>query len=177
MRLLNFDIHCYRGESFTLDMSIVNDDRSPYVLSNADDWEIHFVISSCRYPQDDDIVTVYKLDLSQMPKFEVTQSLKIDTTDIWPPVEHSTLNDEGYDDYSTYYVQGSDGTKHYYMYVSGTYVEYDFPIILHFKSTDTANWIEQRYFYSIKLISKNNENCTILLEPHNLYVHSDRTEV
>lgn len=160
MRLKNYDIHCYRGEQFTLDFEVINDDGSPYILAKGLDWVILFTISSVRYPSEEDIVEIYELDLSDVPTFETTQPISID--------DFKTAPDEN----AVYY----NGNEYKY-YDEGDWIDYKLRITLAFTSEQTKNWLEQRYLYSIKLISKDGNNCTIILEPHNLYVGSDRTEV
>lgn len=176
MRLKNYDIYCYQGETFSLDFSIINEDGGPYVVSNKMlNAKLLLTISSTRYSQKDDVVERYWLDLTNLPKFYNTTAVKLETFDKLP--------DGWTADEAIYYVEDEFGNKTYKYYDNeGNWKDYDFRITFGFTSEQTNNWIEQRYLYSIKLVDGEKdlqktlkfEECTIVLEPHNIFVQSDR---
>lgn len=178
MRLKNYDIHCYRGESFTLDFDVVNDDGSPYIVSNQmKDAHILLNISSTKYQQDDNIAERYWINLNEepnkLPKFYTTIPLKLTSFD--------TIYKEEYPDHTAddavYYVENDDGSKTYKYYDanSGEYKDYSFRVIIPFRTSNTIKWTEQRYYYSILLVDRKSayEDSIVLLEPHDLFVQSE----
>lgn len=131
------DIYCEQGESFTVGFRIVNQDGSPFVLSDAMDvkngndyvkrsYLLFTVASSANITSEDRYLANFWNPTDKYKKFYSTQAIKIaDNNGEWPNAEvfwnkAETLIPEDAKqagvtpaNYAIYYIVKSDGTKDY----------------------------------------------------------------
>lgn len=130
------DIYCEQGESFTVGFRIVNQDGSPFVLSNAMDDATHksyllfTVASSANVTSENRYLANFWNPTDNYKKFYSTQAIKIedkngewpDATIVWSNVQDMINNDKSLigvtnkptpPNYAIYYIVKSDGTKDY----------------------------------------------------------------
>lgn len=131
------DIYCEQGESFTIGFRIVNQDGSPFVLSNAMDvkngnkyvkrsYLLFTVASSANVTSENRYLANFWNPTDKYKKFYSTQAIKLeDNNGEWPDANSvwnsvSTLipadaKQAGVTpaDYAIYYIVKSDGTKDY----------------------------------------------------------------
>ena len=147
MRLNGNEMTVHRGETFTIDRTIVNRDGSPFIVSSEyENPHILISVSSTRY----DIVNRYKvnwwLDLKDLPRFEFTRPKKINSFDITSVIDDLPRQ-------YLYYVDDIKSCK--YFDENDEWHDYEFRIIHHFVNAVTRDWVEQSYVYSIQLVSGN----------------------
>lgn len=177
MKLINNEIYIQRGESFTIDRTIVNRDGSPYIISSELKNPYFLItVSTNKREQLDREVYNYWLDLSKFPRFEHTQiqQLELSGDTEWPEPDDSFLN-------AVY----TDKHKEQYKYYSdGEWKDYRCRIIKLFNTNDTMKWVSQEYVYSISLVSGTKslngdrplseyDNVQIILPPTKLIVKSN----
>lgn len=195
MIMKNFDIYCHRGEVFTLDFNVVNNNGSPYVLGKPNDYDAadkqrHFIlisIASNRYEQSGRYVKNIWLDLSQFPKFKHTTILPVKDFGEFPPINPNTnakygAKGEWLSDEAVYYLDGVNGRVYKY-HDGGSYKNYEFRIVFNFDYNITNEWVEQNYTYSIQLLSgelnadetkfEHLSNSIYLIKPAKLVVFSN----
>lgn len=131
------DIYCEQGESFTVGFRIVNQDGSPFVLSDAMDvkngnkyvkrsYLLFTVASSANVTSENRYLANFWNPTDKYKKFYSTQAIKLaDNNGEWPDansVWNSVANLIPADakqagvtpaDYAIYYIVKSDGTKDY----------------------------------------------------------------
>lgn len=130
------DIYCEQGESFTVGFRIVNQDGSPFVLSNAMDDATHksyllfTVASSANVTGKNRYLANFWNPTDKYKKFYSTQAVKIednngewpDATIVWSNIQDMINNDKSLigvtnkptpPNYAIYYIVKSDGTKDY----------------------------------------------------------------
>lgn len=135
------DIYCEQGESFTIGFRIVNQDGSPFVLSDALDvkngnnyvkrsYLLFTVASSANITSEDRYLANFWNPTDKYKKFYSTQAIKIaDNNGEWPDADSvwSNIQDMIDDDksligvtnkptpanYAIYYIVNSDGKKDY----------------------------------------------------------------
>ena len=150
------DMIVQRGETFTIDRSIVNNDGSPFVVSSAyNNPYLLLTVSSTKYNQQNRYTVNWWLNLNEMydengnliklPRFNSTRIKTI------PNVQDTVNFDDPPLEYLYY-----DKSENRYVYFEDdiyTFKEYDFRFIHHFIHNITKDWIEQNYVYSIRLVS------------------------
>lgn len=131
------DIYCEQGESFTVGFRIVNQDGSPFVLSDAMDvkngnkyvkrsYLLFTVASSANVTSDKRYLANFWNPTDNYKKFYSTQAIKIadnkgewpDANSVWNSVSNLIPADAKQDgvtpvNYAIYYIVKSDGTKDY----------------------------------------------------------------
>lgn len=130
------DIYCEQGESFTIGFRIVNQDGSPFVLSDAMDDATHksyllfTVASSANVTSENRYLANFWNPTNNYKKFYSTQAIKIedkngewpDATIVWSNIQDMINNDKSLigvtnkptpPNYAIYYIVKSDGTKDY----------------------------------------------------------------
>lgn len=131
------DIYCEQGESFTLGFRIVNQDGSPFVLSDAMDvkngnkyvkrsYLLFTVASSANVTSENRYLANFWNPTDNYKKFYSTQAVKIadnngewkDSATVWSDVEKLIPADAVQAgvtpaNYAIYYIVKSDGTKDY----------------------------------------------------------------
>ena len=131
------DIYCEQGESFTVGFRIVNQDGSPFVLSDALDvkngndyvkrsYLLFTVASSANITSEDRYLANFWNPTDKYKKFYSTQAIKIadnngewkDANSVWNSVANLIPADAKQAgvtpaDYAIYYIVKSDGTKDY----------------------------------------------------------------
>lgn len=155
MTLKGNEMTIQRGESFTIDRSVVNRDNSPFIISSeyANPY-ILITVASAKYNQDNryianwwlNVDTLYDEDgnLIKLPRFKYTRPVQISAFDVTQVI--GDMPGE-----YLYYVD--DVTKCKYFDEDNVWHDYDFRIIHHFGHNVTKDWIEQTYSYSIRLVS------------------------
>lgn len=131
------DIYCEQGESFTVGFRIVNQDGSPFVLSNAMDvkngndyvkrsYLLFTVASSANVTSENRYLANFWNPTDKYKKFYSTQAIKIadnngewkDAATVWSDVAKLIPADAKQAgvtpaNYAIYYIVNSDGTKDY----------------------------------------------------------------
>ena len=167
------DIYCEQGESFTVGFRIVNQDGSPFVLSNAMDDATHksyllfTVASSANVTGKSRYLANFWNPTDKYKKFYSTQAVKIaDNNGEWPTAANvwSTAKNLIPSDanvtpanYAIYYIVKSDGTKDYKQ-LTGTEAEpslepYSFYFFQQFTKEQSNEWTQSGYDYALKVVA------------------------
>ncbi len=174
MKILGNDVYIQRGENWTIDFEVKNDDGDPYmILKSIQNPYIAITVTAARYEQQGDFRKTYWLDLTDesFKKFISTEALYLGGFTIEEAIAYYGVDnggkmvlDEGDDfdvmNYLFYTDPDSDGNRIYkyvsdYTVVNGvvtseTWSEYTFRIV---KEFNTKSWMEQCYLYDIKLLA------------------------
>jgi hypothetical protein len=191
MEIHNNDITCYRGESFTLDFDVRNQDGSPFVLWSGynesgdqllKDPYILFKISSDN-SKDDDIVYKYWLNCNKLsgelddlfPRFDITVPQILPSSLIYDD-DKGTLPENHYPRKCVYKIENTDR----YVYVKDiddenvcTFADYNFRIAIPLSSDDTESLLKMNYTYSMMLTDgkvSDYKILMVLLAPHTFTV-------
>lgn len=142
MIIYNNEITVHRGESFTLERTIVNQDGSPYIVSSAEENPyIAITVAAARYDQTGRYNKTWWLSLQDFPRFKYTIVKTVSSFNSAP----------GDNAYEYVYTNGTD-----YKYWDGTkYVDYAFSFVMIFDTSITNDWVEQNYLYDIKHVYGN----------------------
>lgn len=172
------DIYCEQGESFTLGFRIVNQDGSPFVLSDAMDvkngnkyvkrsYLLFTVASSANVTSENRYLANFWNPTDKYKKFYSTQAIKLaDNNGEWPTAASvwSTAKNLIPADanvtpanYAIYYIVKSDGTKEYQQ-LTGTEAEpslepYSFHFFQQFTKEQSNEWSQSGYDYALKLVA------------------------
>ena len=167
------DIYCEQGESFTVGFRIVNQDGSPFVLSDAMDDDTHksyllfTVASSANVTGKNRYLANFWNPTDKYKKFYSTQAVKIaDNNGEWPTADSvwSTAKNLIPADanvtpanYAIYYIVKSDGTKDYKQ-LTGTEAEpslepYSFHFFQQFTKEQSNEWTQSGYDYALKVVA------------------------
>ena len=167
------DIYCEQGESFTVGFRIVNQDGSPFVLSDAMDDDTHksyllfTVASSANVTGKNRYLANFWNPTDKYKKFYSTQAVKIaDNNDEWPTAASvwstaKNLIPAGANvtpaNYAIYYIVKSDGTKDYKQ-LTGTESEpslepYSFYFFQQFTKEQSNEWTQSGYDYALKVVA------------------------
>ena len=167
------DIYCEQGESFTVGFRIVNQDGSPFVLSDAMDDDTHksyllfTVASSANVTGKNRYLANFWNPTDKYKKFYSTQAIKIaDNNGEWPTAASvwSTAKNLIPADanvtpanYAIYYIVKSDGTKDYKQ-LTGTESEpslepYSFYFFQQFTKEQSNEWTQSGYDYALKVVA------------------------
>ena len=175
------DIYCEQGESFTVGFRIVNQDGSPFVLSDAMDvkngndyvnrsYLLFTVASSANITSEDRYLANFWNPTDKYKKFYSTQAIKLadnngewkDAAIVWSDVAKLIPADAiqaGVTpvNYAIYYIVKSDGTKDYKQ-LTGTEAEpsldpYSFYFFQQFTKEQSNQWSQSGYDYALKLVA------------------------
>lgn len=167
------DIYCEQGESFTVGFRIVNQDGSPFVLSNAMDDATHksyllfTVASSANVTGKNRYLANFWNPTDNYKKFYSTQAIKIadnngewkDAATVWSDVAKLIPADANVTpaNYAIYYIVKSDGTKDYKQ-LTGTEAEpslesYSFYFFQQFTKEQSNEWTQSGYDYALKVVA------------------------
>lgn len=172
------DIYCEQGESFTVGFRIVNQDGSPFVLSDAMDvkngnkyvkrsYLLFTVASSANVTSDKRYLANFWNPTDNYKKFYSTQAVKIvDNNGEWPDANSvwstaKNLIPSGANvtpaNYAIYYIVKSDGTKDYKQ-LTGTEAKpslepYSFYFFQQFTKEQSNEWSQSGYDYALKLVA------------------------
>lgn len=172
------DIYCEQGESFTVGFRIVNQDGSPFVLSDAMDvkngndyvkrsYLLFTVASSANVTSEDRYLANFWNPTDKYKKFYSTQAIKIaDNNGEWPTAASVWSTAKGLiptganvtpANYAIYYIVKSDGTKEYQQ-LTGTEAEpslepYSFHFFQQFTKEQSNEWSQSGYDYALKLVA------------------------
>lgn len=145
------DMTVIRGETFTIDRTVVNRDGSPFIVSS--EYRNPYLllsVSSTKYSQENRYLANWWLDLTDLPRFPNTIVKEISSVD----------NASEYaDDEPMQFVYHDNKTdkyqylKEYNVGETALFEDYEFRIIHTFTHDITKDWVEQSYFYSIRLVS------------------------
>lgn len=141
MQLKGNEMTVTRGETFTIDRTIVNRDGSPFVISS--EWNNPYIlitVSSSSYNQENRYVLNVWLSLKDVPVFHNTTILEAKTED---DIDFDALY--SYNGKYVYLSKVVDGNK--------ILEEYSLRIIYPFTHEITKDWVEQSYLYSIRLVA------------------------
>ena len=174
------DIYCEQGESFTVGFRIVNQDGSPFVLSDALDDATHksyllfTVASSANVTGKNRYLANFWNPTDKYKKFYSTQAIKIaDNNGEWPNAEAfwnkaATLIPEDAAqagvtpaNYAIYYIVNSDGTKEYkqlkLVKIDGldkpVFEPYSFYFFQQFTKEQSNEWSQSGYDYALKVVA------------------------
>ena len=176
------DIYCEQGESFTVGFRIVNQDGSPFVLSDAMDDDAHksyllfTVASSANVTGKNRYLANFWNPTDKYKKFYSTQAVKIADNDgewptaasVWSTAKNLIPADANVTpaNYAIYYIVKSDGTKDYKQ-LTGTESEpslepYSFYFFQQFTKEQSNEWTQSGYDYALKVVagSVNQEGST-----------------
>ena len=172
------DIYCEQGESFTLGFRIVNQDGSPFVLSDAMDvkngnkyvkrsYLLFTVASSANVTSENRYLANFWNPTDKYKKFYSTQAIKIaDNNGEWPTAASVWSNAKNLipadanvtpANYAIYYIVKSDGTKDYKQ-LTGTESKpslepYSFHFFQQFTKEQSNEWSQSGYDYALKLVA------------------------
>lgn len=175
------DIYCEQGESFTVGFRIVNQDGSPFVLSDAMDvkngndyvnrsYLLFTVASSANITSENRYLANFWNPTDKYKKFYSTQAIKLadnngewkDATIVWSDVAKLIPADAVQAgvtpvNYAIYYIVKSDGTKDYKQ-LTGTEAEpsldpYSFYFFQQFTKEQSNQWSQSGYDYALKLVA------------------------
>ena len=175
------DIYCEQGESFTVGFRIVNQDGSPFVLSDAMDvkngnnyvkrsYLLFTVASSANITSEDRYLANFWNPTDKYKKFYSTQAIKLadnngewkDAAIVWSDVAKLIPADAKQAgvtpvNYAIYYIVKSDGTKDYKQ-LTGTEAEpslepYSFYFFQQFTKEQSNQWSQSGYDYALKLVA------------------------
>ena len=175
------DIYCEQGESFTVGFRIVNQDGSPFVLSDAMDvksgnkyvkrsYLLFTVASSANITSEDRYLANFWNPTDKYKKFYSTQAIKLednngewkDAAIVWSDVAKLIPADAVQAgvtpaNYAIYYIVKSDGTKDYQQ-LTGTEAEpslepYSFHFFQQFTKEQSNEWSQSGYDYALKLVA------------------------
>ena len=175
------DIYCEQGESFTVGFRIVNQDGSPFVLSDAMDvkngndyvkrsYLLFTVASSANVTSDNRYLANFWNPTDKYKKFYSTQAIKLadnngewkDAAIVWSDVAKLIPADAVQAgvtpaNYAIYYIVKSDGTKDYKQ-LTGTEAEpsldpYSFYFFQQFTKEQSNQWSQSGYDYALKLVA------------------------
>lgn len=175
------DIYCEQGESFTVGFRIVNQDGSPFVLSDALDvkngndyikrsYLLFTVASSANITSENRYLANFWNPTDNYKKFYSTQAIKLaDNNGEWPDAETAwnrvanlipaDARQAGVTpaNYAIYYIVRSDGTKDYKQ-LTGTEAEpsldpYSFYFFQQFTKEQSNQWSQSGYDYALKLVA------------------------
>lgn len=175
------DIYCEQGESFTVGFRIVNQDGSPFVLSDALDvkngndyvkrsYLLFTVASSANITSEDRYLANFWNPTDKYKKFYSTQAIKLadnngewkDAAIVWSDVAKLIPADAVQAgvtpvNYAIYYIVKSDGTKDYKQ-LTGTETEpsldpYSFYFFQQFTKEQSNQWSQSGYDYALKLVA------------------------
>ena len=174
------DIYCEQGESFTLGFRIVNQDGSPFVLSDALDDATHksyllfTVASSANITSDKRYLANFWNPTDKYKKFYSTQAIKLadnngewkDAEIVWSDVAKLIPADAAQAgvtpaNYAIYYIVKSDGTKDYQQLnivkednVDKHVLEpYSFYFFQQFTKEQSNEWSQSGYDYALKVVA------------------------
>ena len=175
------DIYCEQGESFTVGFRIVNQDGSPFVLSDALDvkngnnyvkrsYLLFTVASSANITSEDRYLANFWNPTDKYKKFYSTQAIKLadnngewkDAEIVWSDVAKLIPADAKQAgvtpvNYAIYYIVKSDGTKDYKQ-LTGTESEpslepYSFYFFQQFTKEQSNEWTQSGYDYALKVVA------------------------
>lgn len=172
------DIYCEQGESFTVGFRIVNQDGSPFVLSDAMDvkngnkyvkrsYLLFTVASSANVTSENRYLANFWNPTDKYKKFYSTQAVKIadnngewkDAATVWSNVAKLIPADANVTpaNYAIYYIVKSDGTKDYKQ-LTGKEDEpslepYSFYFFQQFTKEQSNEWSQSGYDYALKVVA------------------------
>ena len=175
------DIYCEQGESFTVGFRIVNQDGSPFVLSDAMDvkngndyvkrsYLLFTVASSANVTSDNRYLANFWNPTDKYKKFYSTQAIKLadnngewkDAATVWSDVAKLIPADAVQAgvtpvNYAIYYIVKSDGTKDYQQ-LTGTETKpvlepYSFHFFQQFTKEQSNEWSQSGYDYALKVVA------------------------
>ena len=175
------DIYCEQGESFTVGFRIVNQDGSPFVLSDALDvkngnkyvkrsYLLFTVASSANVTSENRYLANFWNPTDKYKKFYSTQAIKLadnngewkDAATVWSDVAKLIPADAKQagvtpTNYAIYYIVKSDGTKDYQQ-LTGTEAEpslepYSFHFFQQFTKEQSNEWSQSGYDYALKVVA------------------------
>ena len=175
------DIYCEQGESFTVGFRIVNQDGSPFVLSDALDvkngnnyvkrsYLLFTVASSANITSENRYLANFWNPTDKYKKFYSTQAIKLvdnngewkDAAIVWSDVAKLIPADAKQAgvtpvNYAIYYIVKSDGTKDYKQ-LTGTEAEpslepYSFYFFQQFTKEQSNEWSQSGYDYALKVVA------------------------
>lgn len=172
MNTLGNDVYVTRGESWTYDAIIVNNDGSPYIVSNQYPNPYYlFKLSSDIYKINNRYyeeiwcpiaanATFYCSEPLQLTEFP--EAFKI--SDLSEAAQKDITNSQGkltVANYAVYYVVDTDGNNIYKRWIidtedkvnGGRWEDYVCNFRLAFMSRDTVNWTAQTYIYKLDVVS------------------------
>lgn len=174
MNTLGNDVYVTRGESWTYDATIVNNDGSPYIVSNQYPNPYYlFKLSSDIYKINNRYYDEIWCPINAGDTFYCSEPLQL--TEFSNPfnlallgdVIKQEISDKGLtaDNYAVYYVVDTDGNRIYKKWISadkpneetgnipGRWEDYSCNFRLAFMSRDTVNWTAQTYIYKLDVVS------------------------
>ena len=159
METFKHSIKAYRGESFTIDKTIRNNDGSPYIISNELQNPYFLLsVSNTKYSQENRFVRNYWLSLEDFPRFTLTTPINSEDVENWS--SDATINDllinvdgELCTMDASFAVINDDGTYLYWDTETSSWKNYECRLVKTFTSDDTKDWSAQTYLYSIQLVS------------------------
>lgn len=167
------DIYCEQGESFTVGFRIVNQDGSPFVLSDAMDDATHksyllfTVASSANVTSENRYLANFWNPTDKYKKFYSTQAVKLADNDgewptaasVWSTAKNLIPANANVTpaNYAIYYIVKSDGTKDYKQ-LTGTEAEpslepYSFHFFQQFTKEQSNEWSQSGYDYALKVVA------------------------
>lgn len=168
MRSSKNELIIHRGESFTIDFSIVNADGSPFIFPKLEGGELILTIVDNKYSPDAKFTRRYRLDVPY--GFEITNVIRLeDIKDASGNQKYKSFPDlpsdansylEGYYNGVLYTFEYGDvvfslgsGKDVLYKYATdGSWEEYSPRFVITFVPEDTSEWPTQKLYYTVALV-------------------------
>lgn len=159
-----------RGETFTIDRTVVNRDGSPFIVSS--EYENPYIlisVASTKYNQQNRYLVNWWLSLDDllsqdgskgmMPRFPNTRVKEINSINNTSEYANDEPMEFVYHDKQTGEYKY---LKEYNVGETALFEDYEFRIIHSFTHDITKDWVEQSYVYSIRLVAgtKSDNNST-----------------
>ena len=151
MTLNGQEMTIHRGETFTIDRLIVNRDNSPFIVSSEyKNPYILITVASAKYSQENRYLVNWWLNLENLPRFTNTVVKEISSVNNMNEFAEDEPLEFVYHDKKTGKYQY---LKEYSVGETAMFEDYEFRIIHSFPHNITKDWVEQTYFYSIRLVA------------------------
>lgn len=145
MQIKGTDITIHRGETFSIDYTLVNRNGAPYILPKSNGVSNPYfllTVASTKYAQEGRYLKNYWLKIPEDMRFENTNPIrKPDNLPIDTPTNAAV-----------YYSTDENGDTIYERWNGEEFVPYSCRIIKTFTSEETLQWTAQSYVYSINYV-------------------------
>lgn len=157
MFLKGMDVRVKRGETFTLEFEVLNNDGTPHILyKEFINPYICIALRSNAYTQSGEVIRNYWLPLNNIPNFEITEYLPIASNTQYPPNEYADSSwaiAEAERPTGQMAVFVYNGDYVYYNINTQSYEPYNFVVSKVFVPSDTQDLTDINYVYDVYICS------------------------